>query len=304
MKTGTPKYSLGGIDWVKIGKGALIAVAGALLAFATTTLIPALEESEVAWVAALTPVFSVLINIARKYLTDTTAPLILLLLLPALADAQIDVPPTTPDHVPIVATLRTEGVPEGAQVDARWKLSKGASFLPAGPLSIHIWAPPSGESYLIECAFVVFRSAKLDLDGDPNTPPEDVRLFISWDSYQAEFAVVGEVPPPVPPIPPNPPPPVPTPGKKFVVIVQESGAQTPELANLWLKLRNNAKVKPHNLLIVDKDNETAGLKPYVDRATDLPYVCFVDAASGTVLLEGKCPTTEAAFVEMLAKVAQ
>lgn len=54
--------------WLKVGKGALIALAGAALAYATEAVIPMLNGSSNAVVLALGAAASVLVNVARKWL--------------------------------------------------------------------------------------------------------------------------------------------------------------------------------------------------------------------------------------------
>lgn len=227
----------------------------------------------------------------------TTAAL-LFSILSSSAAAQINVPPTTPAHEPIVAALELPDVPDGADVQVSWRCSPGVRYIFVGR-SLHIWAAPNlpGEQYQLSATAVWIVTRAVTIDG------QEVRVLENWGlrDYTAEFAVVGEVPPPNPP---QPDPPVPTPGKKFIVVVQESSQQTPELANLWLALRANERIKAHNLLVIDKDVQTPSLRAYADRATSVPWVCFVDAGSGKVLLEGACPTSVAGVLEMLAKVSQ
>jgi hypothetical protein len=53
-------------DWISIGKGAGIAVAGAFLTFASTALIPAMQASGSATLLAVAAFASVAINVIRK----------------------------------------------------------------------------------------------------------------------------------------------------------------------------------------------------------------------------------------------
>ena len=55
-------------EWVSIAKGAGIAVAGALLTFAATAVIPAMESSGSFVLLSAAAAVSVLVNAARKYL--------------------------------------------------------------------------------------------------------------------------------------------------------------------------------------------------------------------------------------------
>ena len=64
---GSVKYSLNAIDWTKIFKGAVIAVGGAVLAYATET-ITKIDFGQYTGIAVAA--FSILINAAQKFLTD------------------------------------------------------------------------------------------------------------------------------------------------------------------------------------------------------------------------------------------
>jgi len=55
-------------EWLSIAKGAGIAIAGALLAFAGDVLIPAMHASGSATLLTVAVIASVLVNVARKYL--------------------------------------------------------------------------------------------------------------------------------------------------------------------------------------------------------------------------------------------
>jgi hypothetical protein len=55
-------------EWLSIAKGAGIAVAGALVAFAADFVIPAMQASGSAGLLTAAVVASVLVNVARKYL--------------------------------------------------------------------------------------------------------------------------------------------------------------------------------------------------------------------------------------------
>lgn len=69
---GSFNFSMSPEDWKKIGKGFLIALAGAALTYATSVFIPSLEDSGNAVLLTVAAVVSVLVNTARKFLTDTT----------------------------------------------------------------------------------------------------------------------------------------------------------------------------------------------------------------------------------------
>jgi hypothetical protein len=60
------------MDWRSIGRGALIALAGAALTYASTALIPAMEASGNATLLAAAAFASVAVNVIRKALESKT----------------------------------------------------------------------------------------------------------------------------------------------------------------------------------------------------------------------------------------
>ena len=64
---GSEKFSLNKTDLKKIGKGALIAMAGVLLTYLTKT-ISNVDFGD--WTPAIVGIWSVLVNIANRYLSN------------------------------------------------------------------------------------------------------------------------------------------------------------------------------------------------------------------------------------------
>lgn len=65
---GSPRFKLSKEDWIKVGRGALIAGGGAVLVYIADFL----QTADFAgWTPVMVAVASVLVNIARKFLTDT-----------------------------------------------------------------------------------------------------------------------------------------------------------------------------------------------------------------------------------------
>lgn len=60
------------MDWKAIGRGALIALAGAALTFASTEVIPAMQTSGNATLLAVAAFASVAVNVIRKALEPKT----------------------------------------------------------------------------------------------------------------------------------------------------------------------------------------------------------------------------------------
>jgi len=112
----------------------------------------------------------------RAFLTVAA---LLLLYCPVLG--QITVEPEYQPHQPIVATL-TAQTPDGAQLIARWDISKPAQLVVLdGGLVAHIWAPPG--SYEIECEVITIQW--------------EAKEFNIAD-HSAEFQVTGATPEPGP----------------------------------------------------------------------------------------------------------
>ena len=71
--SGSSPFNLSKDDWIAIGKGAGLAAGGAALVFAISKLTPALDQSTTTG-AALAAILAVVLNIARKWVTDTREP--------------------------------------------------------------------------------------------------------------------------------------------------------------------------------------------------------------------------------------
>ncbi len=67
----SPPFELSSIDWKKILRGLLIALAGAVLAWVSEQLIPVLQESNEAVLLLVAAVLSAIVNAVRKWITDT-----------------------------------------------------------------------------------------------------------------------------------------------------------------------------------------------------------------------------------------
>jgi hypothetical protein len=69
------KFSLNSEDLLKIGKGALIAAAGAALAYLSAQVFPQLAESGNSTLVVVAAIGAVVVNAAQKYLRDNTGKL-------------------------------------------------------------------------------------------------------------------------------------------------------------------------------------------------------------------------------------
>lgn len=67
----SPRFMLSAEDWLKIGRGLLIALVGALLTWVLAELIPTLEGSQDPRLLFIAAILSALVNALRKWLSDT-----------------------------------------------------------------------------------------------------------------------------------------------------------------------------------------------------------------------------------------
>jgi hypothetical protein len=110
----SPPFSLATHDWVSLGFGAAFAVVGALCAFATATLIPTLQAHEanqlgqliVTMLASFVPW---LLNFAKKYLTDTTTVVKLIIFAAVLSLASCTAQPSFAGDTAIVVPSLSTG---------------------------------------------------------------------------------------------------------------------------------------------------------------------------------------------------
>lgn len=132
--------------------------------------------------------------------------------------------------------------------------------------------------------------------------PGDVVLICAWSGDQKALtahrvAVKTRGPPPKPDPPkpdpddedePEPDPDVVPPGRKHVIIVEESSQRTPKLASLFATLRGSSIASDHVLHIVDKDTTRVDLASYAVLARSVPFI-FVASDSGQILNRGPLP---------------
>lgn len=195
------------------------------------------------------------------------------LLLPALAPAQISVPANVAAHKPIVAKL-SANLPPGAQLRGSWNVT-GGDFLEADANAIHIWAGPGVHTVSANGIWVLTKTVTID--------GQELQVLIDFGqyAYSAEFKVGGVVPPVPPPQPP---------GDRWAIIVEETSNRTPQLAALWLQLRKTPPAS--KLLILDKDHPAAAYKAYFSAAAAVPLPALVVVATdGSVVSAAPCPLT-------------
>ena len=128
-------------------------------------------------------------------LSSIIALLVFSVVTPAIA--QIDVPLAVSAFEPIVASVRPEGIPKGAELKTTWNLSEGGQFLSVGPSSIHIWAEPG--DYKLQATVVWMKFHLVEIDG------EELKVLESWDVVQhfADLKVTAGIEPEPDPIVPD-----------------------------------------------------------------------------------------------------
>ena len=129
---------------------------------------------------------------------------------------------------------------------------------PAGGFG-YVWSVPAGFDILKKGSVIEIKSAP---KGNATISCEwyvvdfDKRLVES--KFESVSFAVGDVPQPIPPKPPDPPP-GPLPGKRAILLIEESSERTPEMANLLVSLRTGQAAKyfsskGHSLVVLDKDS--------------------------------------------------
>jgi len=106
-----------------------------------------------------------------------------------------------------------------------------------------------------------------------------------------------------PEVPVPPPTPIPTPIEKMLVlIIEETGKQSPQQARVLLDPASRKWLSDngHHLRIVDKDNTAADVVPWIARAGGLPHVFFL-TEDGKVGWEGPLPETAAKMLVLIKK---
>lgn len=132
---------------------------------------------------------------------------------------------------------------------------------------------------------------------------EGGQVAITFVDLEGVIEVIGAQPPPVPPGPAPPVPPTPVvEGKRTVVILRESGDQTPAQGALFIGLRNGTAAqyiatKGHELKILDDEQlDAAGQRPKViadilATNTPMPCIAIYDTGTGKLLHTQTLPPT-------------
>lgn len=109
-----------------------------------------------------------------------------------------------------------------------------------------------------------------------------------------------------------PPPPPPVVGPRRILLIRESGDQTPQLGALIVRLQTNPyfKEKKHDLQVLDPQGKLAGTEtahPAIVQAlkdlgaTKLPAVAVYSADSGKLVGVAECPLVAEEFLALVKK---
>lgn len=210
----------------------------------------------------------------------------------------------------------------------------GPSKLKAGTIGVYTVADEVTAFDVPAGLSIVERPGEWFLTGVPGTyTVKCAVLKVDWEKKKSSFRFVllpvtieGDIPPAPPPPPPGPDPPAPVPtpptpgpgpgpmpvppGKRFLLVVEETG-ESP----LWRSLirdstvvQSKLKAGGHVMRWVDKDvtDKTGAtpkdLAPYIERSRGKPLPrLFVVTQGGTVLFEGDLPSKDSEFVDILTK---
>jgi len=103
---------------------------------------------------------------------------------------------------------------------------------------------------------------------------------------------------------PTPPPPL---AEMWVIVVEETSQRTPEQARVLLDptVRQWMAKNQHRFRILDKDQTSADLQPWINRATAQPGIAlprlFISDSSGVVYFDGELPHSWMELLELVKK---
>lgn len=219
---------------------------------------------------------------------------LLILMLGAVAHAQIEVAPESPVYTPIPVSV-VSTVPDGAKVEGPgWVWPEGVNKVEIGPNKFIVCAPP-GE-YVLEYHLEWLHIVPVTfIDGSGKEITIQSYLGSGKLNYTAKFKVVGGTPPV--------PPPVPTPGSKWGLLLRETkGGQDPALGNLLIQLR--LKFQNNKLVIHDPTTVPDRLKPLIPSGAQTVLMVLVRQADGTDKLVKVVPVSDTTTVADVEKELQ
>jgi len=139
------------------------------------------------------------------------------------------------------------------------------------------WVAPPG-TYTVRCVLVHFENKRL---------------------AQEKLEVVIGTPDPDPdPIPPPPP----EPGKRWIIIIEESSERTPQFASMLVDAQNvwrgYVKSSGHQFRLWDKDVVPRDGASWRDKAQGVPTL-FIADTDGRILYQGDPPTSSAQMLALI-----
>lgn len=221
-------------------------------------------------------------------------------LLLLLLFSDIEIKPQYEANEPIVATVTITDVPEGAKLRGSIQI-EGASYLPCGENTFHIWAGPGKYRITATGVWVLTKDVTV---GDQTFP---VLLDFGQYSYVKTFVVgEGDVPPP-----PPPPPPPPQPGGPYQIVLFYSPDQLDNMTADQRAILNSLEYREkltkagHTLLGVLADNAAPSpqskFRPFYNAVSGdpMPRVA-VSSKSGGKVVDVSLPATFAELEKLLA----
>jgi hypothetical protein len=141
------------------------------------------------------------------------------------------------------------------------------------------WVAPPGK-YTVRCVLVHFEKKKLS---------------------QEKLEVVIGTPEPEPD--PNPiPPPPPVPGKRWIILIEETSERTPQLASVLTDARNvwrpYLKTQGHYFRAWDRDNVPPDGVTWLAECESVPTL-FISDEEGNVSYKGPPPSTPQAMLDLI-----
>jgi hypothetical protein len=251
----------------------------------------------------------------------------LALLVTAVAWGQgvVLVGPTAPIDPKDFAQIMVSGLTDQDLPAARveWAPAAGVTLIPAKtwggqpflwfssrvPGKFTVTVTVNGWRKSFDSALVDAKAARIDPDllAKFTTLSEEVVRQYPVSSGSCVVEVSGTQPDPIPP-------PVPTPGVRRLLLIHESGEQTPEIGALIVRLHQSPylKEKKHSFLDLDKDGHQAGtqnvhpaivqaLKDLQAKNVKLPALVLYDSSSGAFVAAVEVPKTVDEVVDFVKK---
>lgn len=304
--SGSKRFQFNGEDLRKVGKGALIAGAGALLTYAA-------EWASETDFGDMTPVIvalaSFLVNAGWKWLRNyEAAALILLLLLPADGFGQTKEIEAQP-YDPIMISVDL-GLEDGESAVTFWRSAGKAQYREVNDgRDLAVWAPPGKHSIWMG-ATVTKQTTTTITDGNG----KEIEVVTGVSTRKVEFdyliTVHGSQPPPDPvdpeePVVPDPVKPTLT-GPAYHVIIRHIEELTVDQQDELILVRNYANVSTDvQQLEFDYDAERRPASTYVARIPDdasLPYSFVVrtrkDNGEAYISWQGEFESAESTIAEI------